>query len=444
MSRIAGGTVVTPMGAFPGDLLVDGAHIAGVVGPGVRTDAQTDRERIDASGCLVLAGGVDPHTHLLSDVPAADAGLLGGTTTALSFTWPEPGESPVESFVRARDELLPRTALDVGLHAAFWRPDLLRPEHVRELHDLGVCGLKLYLAYPELGIMASDRHVYETMRLGAALGLPVQVHCENGDLIEALVAERLAAGATGIRSAFDTRPPVAEEEAVHRVCRLAELAQATVYLVHMSSAGSLELVRDARRRGPRVLCEVCTWSLTLDDGVYERDDAERYLACPPPRSRDHVEGLWAGVRDGTVDALGSDHHQHRYAPPAQPDFRGVAYGIRGLRPRYPLLLGEGLRRGVSPERMTELLSRGPARAFGITSKGALLPGADADVVIWDPRATWTVGADHPAWEGVEVDGRVRTVLRRGELLVDDGELVASRSPGRFLRRGAPTVDRVMA
>jgi dihydropyrimidinase len=441
---IAGGVVVTPAGVFEADVIVRGERIAGVVSPGAWAGDGADREVIDASGCCVLPGGVDPHTHLLSDVPAADAGLIGGTTTALCFTWPEPDEPPVDAFVRARDALLPQTALDVGLHAAFWRPDLLRDEDVRQLRELGVCGLKLYVAYPELGIMATDRHVYETMRIGAALGLPVQVHCENGDLIEALVAERLAAGRTGIGSAFDTRPPVTEEESVYRVCRLAELAGATVYLVHMSSAGSLDIARDARRRGARILLEVCTWSLTLDDGVFERDEPQRYLACPPPRSREHVEALWVGVRDGTVDALGSDHHQHQFAPPPVPDFRGIAYGMRGIRTRYPLLLSEGLRRGVAIERMTGLLSRGPARAFGVTSKGAIVPGADADLVVWDPSSKWAIGADHPAWQGVEVDGRMRTVLRRGETVAQDGELAASRSAGRFLRRATPTGDRVVA
>lgn len=439
---VAGGRVVSPAGVFEADVVVRGGQVAALVAPGGQPAA--DANVIDASGCLVLPGGVDPHTHLLSDVPAADAGLLGGTTTALCFTWPEPDEPPVESFARARDELLPQTALDVGLHAAFWQPERVRPEDIHQLHELGVCGLKLYVAYPELGIMASDRHVYETMRLGASLGLPVQVHCENGDLIEALVAERLAAGKTGIGSAFDTHPPVTEEESVYRVCRLAELAGATAYLVHMSSAGSVDIARSARRRGARIFFEVCSWSLTLDEGVLERADPQRYLAFPPPRGHEHVEALWQAVRDGTVDTLGSDHHQHQYSPPSAPDFRGLTYGMRGIRTRYPLLLSEGLRRGVPIERMTGLLSRGPARAFGIGSKGTIVPGADADLVVWEPEPTWVVGPDQPAWEGVEIQGRMRTVLRRGETVVADGELVPGRSAGRFLRREHPTADRVIA
>jgi dihydropyrimidinase len=334
---VFGGRVVIPSGSFAGDVLVRDGKVVAVGRPG-----SWGRGGIDARGQYVLAGGVDPHAHLLSDVPAADAALRGGTTTVLSFTWPRPGEDPVEAFVRARDQELPATSLDTGIHAAFWEPETVTPEQIRELHRLGVCGLKLYVAYPELGIMASDRRVYEIMKAGAELGLPTQVHAESGDLIAALIDEALAAGNIAAKYFALTRPPATEEESVYCVLRIAELAGADAYLVHLTTAGALEHVRAARRRGQRVWAEVCSWSLTLDDSVLEHPDPQRYLTAPPPRSRDHVEALWQGVRDGTVDALASDHHQHQYPPPPQPDFRGLAFGIRGLEPRVSLLLSEGL------------------------------------------------------------------------------------------------------
>ncbi len=426
--------MVTPGGVRDVDVVVAGEKIAGLTPPG---HARGEGDEIEAGGCYVLPGGVDPHVHMLSDVPAADQALLGGTTTALSFTWPQPGEPPAAAFVRARDELLPATSLDVGLHAALWSPHTVTPADVDRLHQLGVCGLKLYLAYPELGFMASDADVYRVMRAGRDRGLAVQVHCENGDLIAALTAEALAAGRTGVRSFFETRPPVAEEESVHRTLCLAEFTGALVYLVHLSTSGALDHVRAARRRGISVWAEAVTWGLILDDSVIDREDPRVYMAAPPPRPREHVEAVWAGVRDGTVNTLGSDHHERAYAPPDAPDFTGIPYSIRGIRVRLPMLLAEGLRRDIPFQRMAELLATGPARAFGLPAKGVLAPGADADIAIWDPNGSWTIGDDYPAWRGMTIPGAVRTVLRRGELMVHDGTLVKSRSAGRHLRRERP-------
>jgi dihydropyrimidinase len=429
LTVIAGGHVVTPGGVVDADVVLAGEKIMGVVSSGMSSGTI-----LDARGCYVLPGGVDPHVHMLSDVPAADQALLGGTTTALSFTWPDPGESPVAAFERARDVLLPQSRLDVGLHAALWTPDEVTTQDITALAELGVCGLKLYVAYPELGIMASDTCVYNVMRDAAASGLPVQVHCENGDLIAALTSEALAAGRTGVRSFFDTRPVVAEEESVYRILRLAETAGCSVYLVHLSTRGALDHVRDARRRGLSVWAEACTWGLLLDDSVIDEPDPRPFLAAPPPRPRAHVEAVWDAVRDGTLNSLGSDHHERQYAPPAAPDFTGIPYGIRGIRVRLPLLLAEGLQRGVPIERMADLLARRPARAFGLYSKGVIEPGADADLAIWDPEGSWTIGDDYPTWKGIKVRGAVRTVLRRGEVMVENGELLADRSAGEHLRR----------
>jgi dihydropyrimidinase len=429
LTVVAGGRVVTPAGVVTGDVVIEDERVVAIAEPG-----RFEGDQIDARGCFVLPGGVDPHVHLLSDVPAADQALLGGTTTALSFTWPDDGEDPIAAFERARDRMLPDTSLDVALHAALWSPDRVTAEHVRRLAELGVCGLKLYVAYPELGLMASDRVVYDVMRWATEHGLPVQVHCENGDLIAALTAEALAAGRTGVRSFFDTRPVVAEEESVHRMLCLAELTRAELYLVHLSTAGAVDHVRAARRRGVRVTAESCTWNLTLDDSVIAAEDPRPYMAAPPPRPRAHVEAVWRAIADGTINTLGSDHHERSYAPPEAADFTGIPYSIRGIRVRLPMLLAEAVRRGIAIERLADLLAAAPARAFGIASKGRLAPGADADVVLWDPSASWTIGDDHPAWRGTTVAGAVRTVLRRGELVVRDGELLASRTPGRHLPR----------
>jgi dihydropyrimidinase len=436
-TRIAGGVVVTPEGARTADVIVEGERIAGVA-PARGGEARA----VDARGCVVLPGGVDPHTHLLADVgPATRSALHGGTTTALSFTAPQPGERPAEALVRARDELLPPTAVDVGLHASIWEPERLGADDLVELKALGATGVKLFLAYPELGMMASDQRLYETLRDASQIGLPVLVHCENGGAIEALVEEYLAAGRRETTCFAEARPPKVEEEAVHRTLALAALARAPVYLVHLSTAGALALVRERRAAGQAVLAESCTHHLALDDGLYERSDAARFLAAPPLRPRAHVEALWEGVRDGALDTVGSDHAQARFHPEARTpgDFTGIPYGLPGVEARLPLLLSLGRARGVPLERLVELACAGPAKAFGLyPRKGAISPGSDADLVLWNPDAEWTIdagslhdGLEDTPYAGMRVRGCVRAVFLRGAPVVEDGELVG-RTAGRYL------------
>jgi len=431
--RIAGGMVVTGEGVRHADILVEGELVLDVSASRSRAEAA-----LDARGCYVLPGGVDPHTHLLTDITAATrSAAFGGTTTAISFTLPRPEESLAGAVERARDELVPLAAVDVALHAYVSEPDRLTPTDVNEVAALGVTGVKLFTAYRELGLQASDRTVYETMRAAARLGLPVLIHCENGGLIEALVRELVAAGGRDAACFARSRPPEAEVEAVSRVLGFAGLADARVYIVHLSTGGALKHVREARRRGVAVGAEACIHHLALDDSTYEGADAGRYLTVPPLRSPEHVEALWNAVGDGTLDAVGSDHSQRRYQPPPSDDFTGLPYGLAGVEARLPLLLSLGLERGVSIERLVHLASAGPARAFGLyPRKGTIAPGSDADLVVWDPADEWTIGRAslhdglETPYEGLRVHGRIRSVFLRGEPIVEDGALVAD-SRGRY-------------
>jgi len=486
ISAVTSGTVITPGGLARADVLIDRGTIAAIGDHG-----DPGGQRLDASGCYVLPGGVDPHCHLMPGVhPATAAAARGGTTTVLSFTGPAAGESDLAALLRNRAELERDGAVtDIGLHAAIYDPEHIGYDELAAVKRAGAAAIKIFLAYPELGIMCSTRRLYELMRAARELGLLVQVHCENAPLIEALVEESLhaearqagprpagapagGAGATGVGAAgvgatgvgaggaagggadgavahpgarifADTRPREVEEEAVARTLAAASLAGAACYLVHLSSAGSVEQVRLARRRGQRgVFAEVCTHHLLLDDTRYARADAERYLVCPPLRDRGDVEALWEGLADGTIDTVGSDHCQVKSATsgPLAEAGRCYSYGLAGVGPRLPLLLSAAAARGLPIELVARVAAENPARAFGhYPAKGALAPGSDADIVIFDPDGEAVLpgdgfgdGTGDSVYAGLATRGRIRAVLLRGQLIVSDGVLTDDRRPGRYL------------
>jgi dihydropyrimidinase len=295
--------------------------------------------------------------------------------------------------------------------------------------------------------MWSARGLFELMTAAAACGQVVQVHCEEGELIDGLAAAAMAAGRTGVRVFAETRPPGAEAASVARVLETAQITGATSYLVHLSCAGALDQVRLARRRGaPRVHAEACLHHLLLDDRTYLRDDAERYLVCPPLRPPGHQEALWQALADGTLDAVGSDHCQERSATIGEfaPDGRGYRYGIAGVGARFPLLLSRGLARGIPVERLAEVACANPARAFGhYPRKGVIAPGSDADLLIWDPRAETVITADtfddrtgDSVYTGERLAGRVRDVLLGGRAVVRQGRFVGAGTGGTYLSRPA--------
>ncbi len=398
--RIVGGLVVAADGTREADVVIEDECVAAIEPP-------SSRGNVDARGCVVLPGGVDPHVHPLTDLArAADAATRSGTTTLLAFTEPREDETPTDAFVRACEELGP-----LGQpHPKITSPDALDRAEVERLAAAGARSIKFFLAYPELGMLVSDRTLYETLRDASRLGMLVMVHCESPELIEALVDEELAAGNTGAKGFAASRRAVVEEEGVARTLALARAADAPVYLVHLTCAGSLDLVRASRRRGQRVWAEVCTHHLVLDNARYDGPDARDYLTVPPLRPHADVEALWAGIEDGTVDAIGSDHSNSRYQPAIQSsDFRSLPYGFRGIDARVPVTLAEGRRRGIPFERLADLLAGAPARAFGV-AKGTIAVGADADLLVWDPDGTTELEVP---FADLHARGAVRHVFVRG-------------------------------
>ncbi len=447
---VTGGLVVAPEGPRHCDVLVEGGAITEIGAP---LRATTSAEVVDAAGCIVLPGGVDPHCHLVKDIPAASrAAALGGTTTALSFTLPEAGEPPATAVRRAHDMAADGGSLiDLGFHASCYRPNALTAKDVADAASAGADAIKIFMAYDELGIMASGAGLFRAMSYAASCGLPVQVHCEDGEVIEALVEQAGEAGRRGARAFAASRPPVTEELSVERTLAVASLTGARCYLPHLSTAGALARVR-AHRSGPDarrapVAAEVCLHHALVDDSEYDGARAGDFLVAPPLRPAGHLVAVRAALSDGTVDAVGSDHSQDRTPVDARiaagPD---AAYGIAGIGARLPLLLSWGRQHGIALERLCHLLAAGPARAFGYAPrKGVLAPGSDGDIVVWDPEVTWTVqeasfpdGTATAPYAGRSVTGAVRFVSCRGRPLVRDGSLVGGEPAGSVLRpTGAP-------
>lgn len=445
ISAITGGTVVTPSGTERADLLIRDGKISAI-----GSAAASAADRLDATGCYVLPGGVDPHTHLMAAPGlATTAAARGGTTTALSFTGPRAGEDDVDALLRGRQELSGGgISIDVGLHAAIYAPDLLTAEDFSAARQAGAAAIKVFLAYPELGIMCSDRRLRELMRMAGPAGVVVSVHCENASLIAALEDQAAAAGqiASGPRIFARTRPAEAEDESVGRVLEAAAATRATCYLVHLSTAGAVRRVRDAHAAGlTSVRGEVCVHHLLLDDEWYDKPDGDRYLVCPPLRTATDAEALWAGLADGAITTIGSDHCQAKtptgdWLPSAGHQH---AYGLAGIGPRLPLLLSAALSRGLALPEVAKLAAGNPARAFGhYPRKGALLPGSDADAVIFDPAGETVLPADglgdgtgDSVYAGMVLSGRIRAVLLRGQLIVADDEFVGREPTGMYLAAG---------
>jgi dihydropyrimidinase len=437
---VRGGTVVSGGGRMRADVLLADGRIAAVGD----VDA-SGAEVVEAAGCLVLPGGVDAHTHVLGAIEAdTRSAVLGGTTTVLAFVNAEPGERPPDAARRTRDDEVPHAACDVGLHGVIWEPEAYRPGDVEALAALGVTSLKLWLAYHELGIQADDAQAYAVLREAAASGVLVSAHCENGLLVEAMVGELLAAGARDLAFHPASRPDAVEAEAVHRFLLLARLAGADAYVVHVSCAAALAEIEAARARGQAVRAEVCAHHLLETAERYEGPDAARFAMTPPLRSAADRHALWQALADGRLDVYASDHsHVALAAKLEADDFSRIDYGVPGVGARMALAFGEGVGRGrLSLERFVAVACEAPARAFGLfPRKGAIAPGSDADVVVWDPDERWTIedgglgdDLDYSPYAGREVVGRARHVLVGGEVVVEDAAFRGREAPGRFLAR----------
>lgn len=441
---VRGGTVVSGGRSQRADVLVEGGTVVAVGEVGAPGAAD-----VDAGGCFVLPGGVDPHTHVFGAVESDTvSALCGGTTTLVSFADEpaEPGETPADAVRRLLADEVPRSAVDIGIHAVVWEPEAYRPGDLAAAAELGVTSVKLWLAYRDLGIQIGDERAYAVMREAAREGVLVLAHCENGDLAEALKEEHRREGRVSLRYHAQARPVALEREAVHRFLAIAGLAGAEAYVVHVTAPAPLAEIEAARARGQRVHAEVCTTHLVYTDAVYEGPDPLRFVLTPPLRTQSERDALWESLAAGSLEVLASDHSHVPLVPDkveAGDDFTKVPYGVSGVEARLALAWSLGVERGLlTPERLVEVACEAPARIFGLAPrKGSIRPGADADLVVWDPAVRWTIGVDtlhdgvdHTPFEGMAVQGRPRFVVAGGEVAVAEGRYLGRSRPARFLSR----------
>jgi len=454
---IQGGTVVTADGERNADVLVRNDRIA-EVRPGIGASEDV----IDATGLLVLPGVVDPHTHLLLDTGTArtaddfESGSMsaaaGGVTTFLDFAPQQPGQRFAQALQSRLALIEGRSHIDYAIHLNIahlpegWERDLAA------LVEAGVTSAKIYTTYRGTIFYADDWTWYRLMERSGDAGFLVQVHAENDAIVEGRAQQLVDEGKRSLKYHAQARPAVAEAEAVGRGLLFSRATGSPVYFVHLSTPLAVDLISEARRGGVQAIAETCPHYLVLDDARYAQPDAARYVMTPPLRDRASQAQLWERLSRGAIHSIGSDHCGFSLSQRAGiDDFREISPGIPGVE--TSLLLMHTF--GVVPQRISRsdlvrLLCTAPAKIFGLwPQKGGLQAGSDADIVLFDPRATRVLSAAElhsragfSPYEGLTVTGKVHTTICRGQVIYRDGKIVGDRDFGRFVK--CRPFDREMA
>jgi dihydropyrimidinase len=460
---IKNGTVVSATESKPLDVLISGEVIARV-DQGIRAEGH---EVVDATGLLVMPGGIDVHTHL--DMPfggttSADdyttgtqAAAVGGTTTLIDFALQNQKgtlKEALEIWLKKSDN---KACVDFSLHMAVTN---LHGEggaetlaEMEEMVKFGISSFKLFMAYPNV-LMVNDELMFRVMQKAAELNALCCIHAENGSAIDVVVSQMIAERKTEPHFHALSRSPKAEAEATHRAIALADIAGATVYIVHLSNEDALAALKFMQGRGAKALAETCIQYLVLsiEDQMPGKSWSEAgFVFTPPLREKWNQQPLWDALTDGALSVVSTDHCPFTMEQKAlgKGDFRKIPNGGPGVENRLQILWHFGVNSGrITPERFVELACTAPARIFGMgRQKGSIAPGFDADILLWDPQAQYTITAktqrmatDYSMFEGWKVKGNAAKVYSRGELVVDNvtqpGKFLGATGRGRFVKREA--------
>ncbi|MEX2628265.1 MAG: dihydropyrimidinase [Ilumatobacteraceae bacterium] len=464
---ISGGTVVSAHGRSEADVLIDGETVVVVLAPGQATALGlgdgADVRRIDATGKYVIPGGIDVHTHMempfggtfASDTyeTGTTAAAWGGVTTIVDFAIQKTGENVQDALAAWHAKAEGNCAIDYGFHQIIGGVDAESLKAMTYLVDNeGITSFKLFMAYPGL-FYSDDGQILQAMQNASESGAVIMMHAENGIAIDVLVAQALANGQTDPKYHGIVRPSVLEGEATHRAIQLAKVAgNVPLYIVHMSASEALESVAAAQHEGQNVFAETCPQYLylSLEDHLAQPGfEGAKWVCSPPLRTKHahHSRDLWKGLRANELAVVSTDHCPFCMKDQKElglDDFSKIPNGIGGVEHRLELIYQGVVNGEISLERWVETCCTTPARMFGMyPTKGAIVPGADADVVVWDPNGHTKIGVndkhhmnmDHSAWEGFEIDGKVDTVLSRGTVLVENDTFTGTTGHGRFVKRG---------
>ena len=457
---IKGGRIVTAVDDYMGDVLIEGETIRAIFAAG--TMPALDARIVDATGKLVIPGGIDAHTHL--DMPfggttSADdfetgtiAAAHGGTTSIVDFAIQSKGQTLRDARDAWMKKAEGKAAIDYGFHMIITDlPDAVEKE-MDVLVQEGVTSFKLFMAYRGV-LMLDDGSIFRALLRTGQNGGTICMHAENGDVIDVLVRRALAEGHTAPKWHALTRPPRAEAEATYRAICLAEMAGVPLYVVHLSAAEALEKIAEARDRGLPAHAETCPQYLFLSYDNYEEPGdggfaGAKYVMSPPLRAKGNEEALWRGLRMNDLQAVSTDHCpfcMKEQKELGRGDFSKIPNGAPGIETRMSLLYDGGVvKNRISVNRFVELTSTSPAKIFGLfPKKGAVAPGSDADLVVFDPNRKLTLSAktlhhrvDYTPYEGRVVQGATDTVISRGEVIVENGKFLGRVGRGSFLKRKA--------
>lgn len=466
---IKSGTLITASDTFCADILIEGEKIVQIG----KDLSCPDAHVVDAAGKLVLPGGVDPHTHfdlpMFGTVSSDDhysghkAAAFGGTTTVIDFV-PQVTDSlaaDVEAWHAKADR---KAAIDFSFHMNITHWDEAIEKQLADLPDMGITSIKVFTAYNDR-LRLQDGEIFQVLRRARQINLLTLLHAENGDLIELLTSEALAAGNTSPIWHARTRPAWGAVEAVLRGAALAAQADAPLYIVHMNVAGEVDQLAYVRQHGLPVMGETCPQYLFFTEDYLNRPDGAKWVCSPPVRTEQDHYRLWQGLAEGILQVVATDHCPFFYdgtrpilyegQPVAIPgkelgrqDFTQIPNGLPGVGDRLPVMWTYGVHSGkITPNQFVALHCTNPAKIFGLyPRKGVLLPGADADIVIWDPDKRITYGVayaqhrtDHNLYEGLELTGFPEKVFLRGQLIVDRGNWFGKPGMGQFLYRKSGSV-----
>jgi dihydropyrimidinase len=454
---VRGGTVVTAGGSAECDLAVSDGKIAQLGG------SPRGRRELDATGALVLPGGLDMHVHLSSPEPpepgvpawvddfasGSAAAIAGGVTTIGNMTFPAEGDSLHDSLDRDLSAARELASVDYVLHPVLASPTSQALAELPQLAEAGHMSVKLFMVDGEFEAQADA--MIEAVRIAGQCGMLTLIHCEDGALVRFAGQQLLRAGRGSLADWAASRPVPAERAAVDRAVAICEATGSPVYIVHLSSRAALRAARRGRERGLPVFVETRPLYLYLTSDALAEPGGARYIGAPPLREPTDVDALWAGLADGSVDTLGSDHAPWLLADKLDPeqDVTTARQGVADLETMLPMLFSAGVRSGrISLSRFVSLIATNPARLFGLyPRKGTIAVGSDADLVILDPRlrrtidgATMQSRAGYSAYDGHEVWGWPRFTVSRGEVVLEDGQVLAAPGRGQWLpmtRTAAP-------